>query len=522
MRRKLYIVYCLFAPVLYCLSQENLVDTLVRPEEIRYSNDYEKLQFDRFFIHNETDFLRLFLASAATMNESTAISCEQAFRTFLADLGQKAPPSKSPQKRIKTIYRQTHNHFFKQYELNTAFPDIFNNGNFNCVTASALYGIMLQSSNIPFVVHETPVHVYLVAYPEKESIKIESTDPLLGYLNFDQRFKKQYVDYLHDKKLISEKEFSTISTDNLFNKYYFTDRVVMLKELLGIQYINNAIGFFNERKLEKGYHEMEKAYLFYPCEKVKFIMLTALVEILGKENYDKLSDLEYFIRITRYPDDVITAEDIRSEFVKITNYHLISQSNAVYYDRIYEYLKENIRYEKYKKDISFIYFYEKGRFMLNRSRIKEALPLLEEAYKINPDNADAQVALVTALTNSVRFLDIKEAAGIIDQYHIRYADLKTNIAFNNLLALLYLGMAFDCFEDRNISLGDEYLLKFEKLIKEELCGDLPLDAVANAYSSGGIYYFRKGNYTKAKEYIYRGLKVSPNNPKLLYCLTSFD
>ncbi len=339
---------------------------------------------------------------------------------------------------------------------------------------------------------------------------------------FDQRTKRQYIEYLRSNKLISENDYLAATTDELFNKYYFTDQKISLKELIGIQYLNNAIYLFNDHKLKEGYNELEKAYIFYPCEKTKFLLLSALTEIIGKENFEELPSLDYFVKLTRFGQENITTENVRSQFALITNFHLINRGNKEYYDKIYQYLTDSIKNEDYLKEISFLYNYESGRYLLNRLKVKEALPYFEKAYSINPDNTDAQMAFVRTLASSLQVMNAKDALPFVENYMQQYEKLKDNYAFNTLVILLYLGIATDHFNNGNIATGDEYLLKFEQIKETIPAGDLPIDLVADAYSSAGMHYFRRGNYKKAKEYIKRGLVISPNNPKLIYCLSSFE
>lgn len=522
MKNWVYLAFTYFVACLPCLAQDNGSDTLVYIDEIAYSGTYEKKEFHRYFTAEEEDFLSLFLASTADLDESLAMQYQQDFYIFLSDLKYKTPATLSAKRRIKSIYKLTHDHYFSKYEIRTSFADIFKNGNFNCVTASALYGIILQQCNIPFHVRETPVHVYLVSFPGNEEIKIESTDPLAGYLSFDLRMKKQYIDYLRKNKFISENEYAVTSTDDLFNKYYFADQQITLKELVGIQYLNNAAYLFNDRKIKEGYHELEKSYLFYPCKRTEFLMMISLAEIVSKETFDTLENVEYLVKLTRFNKESITPQMIRDEFSRITITHLINRSDVDHYEKIYHYLESRIHRKEYIDEISFIYHYERGRFLLNRGRTKEALPFFEEAYRINPDNAEAQVAFVQTLANSMQVMGTREAAGLAEQYANHYESLKTNIVFNNLRVMLYLGTAMDYFDQGDVIGGDKYLLKFETLHSIYPGGDISFELIGKAYSSAGMYFFRKGNYKKAKEYIERGLVLSPQNPILLYCLTSFE
>ncbi len=168
---------------LFCIpvfSQSSTSDSIIYPHEVKYSSGFERLKHTRYFSTGEKDYFGLFLATSSEINELDVIKYERDFNNFLEDIRMKTAVDGKPEKKIKFIYKTTHNQYFKKYELQTGFAEIFRNGNFNCVTASALYGIILNKCNITFEVRETPVHVYLIAYPDKEKIKIESTDPAAG------------------------------------------------------------------------------------------------------------------------------------------------------------------------------------------------------------------------------------------------------------------------------------------------------------------------------------------------------
>lgn len=90
---------------------------------------------------------------------------------------QKEKKEKHERKRIKRIYNTIHNTFLEKYNIEAHFSDIFINGNYNCVSATALYSYVFESLEIPYKIKETPTHVYLVVYPKSYKIYIETTVP---------------------------------------------------------------------------------------------------------------------------------------------------------------------------------------------------------------------------------------------------------------------------------------------------------------------------------------------------------
>ncbi|NJK86219.1 MAG: hypothetical protein HC906_09840, partial [Bacteroidales bacterium] len=126
-------------------------------------------------------------------------------------------------------------------------------------------------------------------------------------------------------------------------------------------YYNQAIYFFNSNQYRDSYNCIEKAWLLYPSERIRFTMLQILAEIVNERKYDDINELKYFIRICRYTNE-ITIENVRDEFIAITYKYLITNSNVEYYDQIYNYLISGIQNKQYLDEISFIYYYEKVGF----------------------------------------------------------------------------------------------------------------------------------------------------------------
>ncbi len=112
--------------------------------------------------------------------------------------------TKSEVKKVKYVYDYVHKQFLKVYKLQNSFADIFSKGEYNCVSASALYAIIFTKLDIPFNIIEAPHHVYLVAYPQTFKILIETTSPEKGYYQFNDNFINQYVKILYNSKLISK------------------------------------------------------------------------------------------------------------------------------------------------------------------------------------------------------------------------------------------------------------------------------------------------------------------------------
>ncbi len=496
-------------------------DSLIRCKDISFSNEFEEQVLNEYFKKGIPGYFRLFLATSEDMDFDKADKYLNIYNNFLNSLCSGRFMKYNPRKQIRILYRTVNNTFFKKYEFNTTFDKIFLNGNYNCVTSSALYGIVLDHLNIPFYIMETPIHVYIVAYYNRQHIKIESSGPYSGYFVYNQSTKRAFLEFFKSNKLIDETEFSGSSVDELFDKYYFYGNKISLKELIGIQYMNNAAFNILEEELTESHKNIEKAYLFYPSEDTERLLFTYLVNIILKLDYEKPEDLNYLIKLTRYASSEFIKATINSEFLKITEVCLVNKDDPDYYDEVYKYLSEEIKGDEYLKDIAFIYNYEKGRYLFSNGDYIEGHNHFIKALELKPEDINIQLAFVQSLKVMLDQSDIYEAVEKTEWYAGNFRELSENLRFMEFRMKNYLIAATHSFKTNNIKSGEGFIRKFESLYKStpDLISEEHL--IGEAYSAASVYYFKKGLYNKAREYLIKGLEFAPDNKQLKIGASSF-
>jgi hypothetical protein len=186
------------------------------PDSTLFNSEFERRIFNSLANSAPIDSIDLFIALSYTS------SSKEKVHRFADEL--KARISQYPvSKKLKTVYKAVHDEFFTKYSLESNFNDIFLNGNYNCLTASALYAVILDRLGIKYTIKQTPVHVYIIADPSNTGYLIETTLPGEKIVQFDDRFKNNYIEYLHNNKIIADSEFRNSSVDVLFEEHYFKD-----------------------------------------------------------------------------------------------------------------------------------------------------------------------------------------------------------------------------------------------------------------------------------------------------------
>jgi hypothetical protein len=103
----------------------------------------------------------------------------------------------------------------------------------------------------------------------------------------------------------------------------------------------------------------------------------------------------------------------------------------------------------------------------------------------------------------------------LEAYKVRFPSLEQNNNFNSMMAFSYIMEAGDSFEKGDVVRGEKFQLLFETLYETNKNITLmSTDAVGRAYSEACVYYFKKGQKTKAKQLLDKGLTIAPDNYQL--------
>lgn len=496
---------------LLALSSSYGQDSLVYFSELDFHSSFEKNSFEQFVKAGEGRHFDLFIGIDPDITQNKAEKAHQRFDATIEKLRTSKALAKKPEKKIKTIYSTIHEEFFDQYRELNLFSEVFINGKYNCVSATALYALTFEELAIPFEIKEKPTHVYAVAYPQTDQILVEATDPLGGFVRFTDSNKGALIDRLVNAKIISSQERRTMSIDALFSKYYLSDQAIDIKQLIGIQYLNDAIYSLQNEDVKRAHSQAEKAWFFYAGERTKNLLLATNIQYLSEQYYEDEQSLSYLSQFARL--DNIDSDFVLSEFNRMVSILLIEKGQPEKLKSHFETLIPTISDDELRKEMSYIYYYENGRIAYNQANYRDALGHFQEAYAIKPTNLDVANIFVTTMINSFINTTNAEMVSRLELYREQFPALIENNKFKSILLNAYLiqfGRSFDLKKEKE---G----LKYKQLFEDSYSAELTLDHnnIGRAYSVAAVYYFRKGYTSKAKNLLNEGLNISPHNHELL-------
>lgn len=481
----------------------------IAADTLFYKSSYESAQFKKVK-EGKPNYIALFLAIDSDSTDFA--NAEKKLNSFYGVIQSKGLANRQPKAFAKLLFKEVHNYFFRQYQESALFSQIFINGKYNCVSASALYAIILDHYSVSYAIKELPTHIYLVAFPGTFNIQFEATNPK-GLFIPDPRAQEDYVNRLIKAKYTTQEYVSRLGYPKAFQEFYYAKDNINIINLAGIQYSNETIHLVNNKKTEEAMHMAMKAYNLYPSKRNEFAKMGLIGEYLNDSEYDKSIDVVYLVEYANSIKDKTLNKDIVNTFKQVIYNTLVQHSDDSTLTLTYTAISDAIRDSTLQRDIDFSYNLAFTEWHGSKGKFDAALNHARKAYKIMPSGARIQELIAQASLQKLqvsigKYEDLK----ILDEYEKEFPFLKANNYFISLHAVNYAFLSSKSFSDDNEQEGYKYLdlligeirvHRKELLIKER--------ELAIPFAEAGAYHFRKKQFIKAKEILNKGFEFAPDD-----------
>ncbi len=216
------------------------------------------------------DTFTKYIAQYIATDKSKSVSTE-AVEKFVQRLESKKHAFKKESEFLQYAFNQTHRKFLKHYKPYCTFTELIDNGTYNCLTATALYALLLDHFQIDYKIVETNYHIFLLAKTEQGTVLLETTDPLNGFISNANQVEKRLTTY-------KQNELMQTNTDKVLYTYNFNlYNVVDLDQMLGLMYYNLAIDAYNHQEIQSAIAFLDQAILRYQSPRIdEFSMIILL------------------------------------------------------------------------------------------------------------------------------------------------------------------------------------------------------------------------------------------------------
>ncbi|MER3316879.1 MAG: hypothetical protein RIB79_01175 [Allomuricauda sp.] len=479
--------------------------------DLSYNSVFEEEQFGQYSKDEiGGEYVKALLAIDSTMTDVQSENIKKEIDDYLSGLKTKTDRY-SPKKKVKYIFNKVHDRFFRKYELDAYFPDIFESATYNCVSGTALYAYAFDFFGVPYQIKETPTHVFLVAYPQDYNILVETTLPgKAGSYVPSETIMKRAVDELVDLKIYTAEQVSSIGYNRAYNDYYYGNENITKKDLVGIQYYNKGIIFLNDSKFELAYDNMLKSSVIYKNKKTEIFNEGILSLLMDQVDFSDIENFKWLVSYAKISDD--------TDYLKYKLHNILSNGN---------WEEDNLGFVESKLDtikdldlrnqlLVVLYSYRAERAH-KYQRTSEALTYAEKIYEISPEDIDAKNYIALA---EIEKMALKNVSAIrlveLDELLDKYPFLEEFGIYQRYQVYLYSFLAANGFHNNKKDAAQEYLLQLEGILGGENQESTDFDhrAIGEAYGEAGAYFYRNGQKENAINILKRGMKFSPENENI--------
>lgn len=176
---------------------------------------------------------------------------------------------------VESLFLRIHQRFLKVYKPTAAFHQLFDNGAYNCLTATALYYTVFSHFGFETEIYETEYHIFMLVAVDDKQILIETTDHLNGFVTDADAIAEKIKGYQLNNTLVA----SASKQENFYKASIFNK--VQPAHLPGLIHFNASVHAYNDRAYEKSVDELVLAHSIYPSQRLhdfSQVLMAALVE----------------------------------------------------------------------------------------------------------------------------------------------------------------------------------------------------------------------------------------------------
>jgi hypothetical protein len=214
---------------------------------------------------------------------------DRSFSEFVNRLESKRSSFRDDRAFVHHIFQKSHQKFLRNFEQYAPFRDMFGVGNYNCLTGTALYALLLEHFQIEYSIVETNYHVFVLVNTKKGKVLLEATDPVHGFTSGSGEIEKRIEGYRKNQiqqTTTTDKKYYSFSFD-LFNE-------VKLEQLLGLLHYNTAIVDYNNDKLQSAITHLDQALALYNSPRIEEFSRVITLSVV--ESSLSTSMKEYYIK----------------------------------------------------------------------------------------------------------------------------------------------------------------------------------------------------------------------------------
>lgn len=191
------------------------------------------------------------------------------FHKLLQRLDRDFEKHQKSEELLRLVFYRTQQQMLNKYVQYSNFNELIQDGKFDCVSGSTLYALILDRYNFDYQIIETSYHVFLIVKFDNREYVIESTEPVHGYITDESEidaYKLKYQPTQSERVQHKIAKKSGTGSSQLFTPVVYN--AITLEELIGLQFFNKAVFYFNQEQFFEAYNNIIKAKEYYHSERL--------------------------------------------------------------------------------------------------------------------------------------------------------------------------------------------------------------------------------------------------------------
>jgi len=223
---------------------------------------------------------------------------------FIAALRIKRGKLRSDESFLRYAFRESHKTFLKNYKAYSQFPEIFDSGNYDCLSATSFFSVVLDAFSFDYKIIETNYHIFLVVETDQKLVLLEPTDKTYGFIS-DDRIVKERLHAYRENNLVTR-------PDSQKHHYQFDLDIyqrVMPDQLTGLLYFNQAVIAFNNKDYSDCAQKIKRAIRIYNNPRIAelIVILVAEVSESDLEEAEKKNIIRPFASFIKAKEAIVAA-----------------------------------------------------------------------------------------------------------------------------------------------------------------------------------------------------------------------
>jgi hypothetical protein len=203
-----------------------------------------------------------------------AVSVEAASSKIQRFVGPFQNGYASDKDRLHKVFKRMKSVFLKKYAAYSDFDELFTTGRYDCLTATAVYSLVLDRLQYSYEIIETNYHIFLLVQTSEGEVLIETTDRFGGFVTGAAAIAARSGNY--------KANVLASNTGHQYFRYSFKlYQRISAVNLNGLLYFNQAVKAYNQHMLLESTEFLEKANINFSsprCEELGILLTRSVMQ----------------------------------------------------------------------------------------------------------------------------------------------------------------------------------------------------------------------------------------------------